>query len=200
MSNTLTEPLYQGGPTVDDLHAGDTIWSIPLEALDYYLDAVGAGPDRQLTRRHEDLARHGGVNLRDTARTIAGLPPLWNQREVDLSPDAARQARAVITDSRAIADPRYGWPGDIPDLVGFSLHLHYRERAMQQLQQAQLLDTINANTIHCALCGDPAPGGGDLCATCRPVVDHAQLLATCNEKLNGRTRLEHAMSYLEQTR
>ena len=196
----ITTPLYENGPTVDDLQADGNPWRIPHELLDDYIEAVGPGPSRKLINHHEaNLDDVRKATLRDVARADCGEPPLWPEQHTMMWPERAREVRAIpIVNPRDFANPSTGWPYPaMVNLLAFSLHLDYREQALNRRKNRIIAEQAEARRVYCALCGNEAHGGGDICGTCRPIVDYARLLRTANEKLGKHTRLEHAMSYLE---
>ena len=197
----ITTPLYDNGPSIDDLNADGSPWRIPLDLIDDYLEAVGPGPSRQLINQHE--ANLDGVRkatLRDIARMDCGEPPLWPEQHVMMWPDRAREVGAIsIRDPRDYANVSTGWPyPEMVNLLAFSLHLHYREQALNRRKQRIAHERLEAARVYCALCGDQVFGGGDICHTCRPIIAHAQLLKCANEQIGKHTRIEHAMNYLEE--
>ena len=197
-----TTPLFENGPSVDDLQADDGPWRIRRELIDYYLTAVGDGPSRQDINRHEENLDAGRkALLRDMARQDAGEPPLWSKDHAMMWPQRARDLGAItIDDERQLANPSTGWPyPEMVSLLAYSMHLDYREQAARQLKADTFREVLERQAIKCALCGDTAHGGGDICSTCRPIVAHARLLRTAEERIGKHTRLEHAMQYLEET-
>ena len=108
----ITTPLYDNGPSIDDLNADGSPWQIPLDLIDDYLEAVGPGPSRQLINQHEaNLDDVHKAALRDVARMDCGEPPLWPEQHVMMWPERAREVGAIpIRDPRDYANPATGWP------------------------------------------------------------------------------------------
>ena len=72
--------------------------------------------------------------------------------------------------------------------------------AVARAQRSRRLhDAINSRRTPCVVCGDHTVNL--TCDTCRPVLEHARMIATSEQVIDGkRTRLDAALDYARSTR
>ena len=205
MSSTLdtATPLFENGPTIDDLHADDTVWHIGAELADDYLEQLGDGPTRKQLKRAEQRCEDPSWvrGLRADARARAGLHPIMTNQQYRASPLAAQYSDAAekVADHEYYSS-NYGWPGHgrAPDPIAYTIHSDILEAVARVQRQRNLHDAIDRRLTACVVCGDRTQGL--TCATCQPILQHARLLELCQQKHDGHTLLDHAKRYLEANR
>ena len=206
MSTTIdiTKPLFENGPSIDDLHA-DIIWKVQDDDIEDYLDQLGDGPDRKQVRRAEQRCEDPfwKLGLRADARRRAGLLPIMTSQQYLASPLAATYSSDAV---EQVADhdyynPNYGWPGHgrAPDPVAYTIHSDTLE-AVARVQRHRRSDAaMDRRLTPCVVCGDRVLYL--TCDTCRPILQHARLIATAEQPIDGkRTRLDAALDYARSTR
>ena len=206
MSTTIdtTRPLFEHGPTIDDLHADDTVWHIGADLVDDYLEQLGDGPTRKQVRRAEQRCEDPfwKLSLRADARTRAGLIPIMTRQQYLASPLAATYSDAA----EQVADhdyysSNYGWPGHgrAPDPIAYTIH-HDTLEAVARVQRHRQRDAaMDRRLTPCVVCGDHT--ANLTCDTCRPILAHARLIATAEQPIDGkRTRLDAALEYARNNR
>ncbi len=205
MSTTIdtTRPLFESGPTIDDLHADDTVWHIGADLVDDYLEQLGDGPDRKQVRRAEQRCEHSmwTLGLRDGARAQAGLIPIMTKNQAAAHPLAGTyQIQVEQVSDLDYYDRRFGWPGDrVPDFVAYTIHLDTLEAVARAQRQRQRNAAMDRRLTPCVVCGDHT--ANLTCDTCRPILAHARLIATAEQPIDGkRTRLDAALDYARNTR
>ena len=201
----LTTPLYQDGPSVDDLHADDTVWHIGADLIDDYLEQLGDGPDRKQVRRAEQRCEDPAwvLGLRHEARARAGLLPIMTNQQYLASPLAATSSHTSLEEvsDHDYYNPRYGWPGHdrAPDPIAYTIH-HDTLEAVARVQRHRRSDAaMDSHLRPCVICGDRQLN--ESCNTCRPILQHARLIATAEQPIDGkRTRLDAALDYARNNR
>ena len=200
--NTAT-PLFEHGPTIDDLHADDTVWHIGADLVDEYLEQLGNGPDRKQLKRAEQRCEHSmwPLGLRDGARAEAGLVPIMTQNQAAAHPLAATwQMKVEQVSNVDYFNPRFGWPGDqSPDFVAYTIHCDTLEAVARVQRQRQRDAAMDRRLTPCVVCGLRVLHL--TCDACRPILEHARLIATAEQPIDGnRTRLDAALDYARNDR
>ncbi len=200
----ITTPLYQDGPSVDDLHA-DIIWKVQDDDIDDYLEQLGDGPDRKQVRRAEQRCEDPAwvLGLRADARHRAGLLPIMTNQQYLASPLAVTYSSDA---AERVADhdyynTRYGWPGHdrAPDPVAYTIHSDILEAVARVQRHRNFHDAIDRHRTPCVVCGDRVTNL--TCDSCRPILQHARLIATAEQPIDGkRTRLDAALDYARNNR
>ncbi len=200
----ITTPLYQDGPSVDDLHA-DIIWKVQDDDIDDYLEQLGDGPDRKQVRRAEQRCEDPAwvLGLRADARHRAGLLPIMTNQQYLASPRAATYSTDAVdrVDDHDYYNPRYGWPGHdrAPDPVAYTIHSDILEAVARVQRQRQRDAAMDRRLTPCVVCGLRVLHL--TCDACRPILQHARLIATAEQPIDGnRTRLDAALDYARNDR
>ena len=206
MSTTIdtTRSLFENGPSIDDLHA-DIIWKVQDDDIEDYLEQLGDGPARKQVRRAEQRCEDPfwKLSLRADARRRAGLLPIMTNQQYLASPLAATYSTDAVerVDDHDYYNPRYGWPGHdhAPDFIAYTIHRDTLE-AVARVQRHRRHDAaMDSHLRPCVVCGDRQLN--ESCNTCRPILQHARLIATAEQPIAGkRTRLDAALDYARNNR
>lgn len=184
---TMTGPLFDGGPTMMDLEDEGSLWHVPIELREVYLEQLGS-LERRRVRELEGSVKAGlGGNktitsswllgLRSEARNAAGLDPIPLDR---------------IGDYRVTQ----GWPEELSGfeaLVGWAVHQTVVEAAMNVADTRRMQEAlrVSVGSATCPACSVPVVGpSSELCSNCATVLevvrfDRARELG--RERVEGRT-------------
>jgi len=173
MTTTMTERLWSGlGPTVRELEDEGSVWHVPVELRELYLEEARA-MDRAKVNEIERLAS-GGLDGRQTIRSSWLLGLRAEAR-------AAAGLDPIPLDKLGNYRVGQGWPVELSSsdgITGWALHVTALEAAVQvaHTRELQAALKVSVGSAKCPACSVPVTGpASDLCSSCKLVAEVVRL-------------------------